>query len=76
MKESKNILENKILKNLALANAIGEINLFNNVGNGDSTEDYKDFRLALMVLENKGLIDVVFDKTDQLRIIRIKQIFH
>jgi hypothetical protein len=76
MFELKNILENRILKHLAIHQAMGEIKLFDTVTNADDKAEYIEFRLALSTLLRKGLIESVTDKTDSMTVVRIKQVFH
>jgi hypothetical protein len=76
MFELKNILENRILKHLAIHQAMGEIKLFDTVTNADDKAEYIEFRLALSTLLRKGLIESVMDKTESMTVIRIKQVFN
>lgn len=69
-------MEQLILKNLQTSQALGEIDLFAKVGLGDSRDNYKDFRLVLMKLEGKGLIETFYDNTETLLLIRLKQVLH
>lgn len=76
MFELKNTLENKILKNLAIHQALGTLKLFEIVRTDDNPEEFIHFQHALGVLMRKGIIDVVSDKTDTMQVARMKQILH
>lgn len=76
MLESKNMLENKILKLLSIHNAMGQNLLFEKVSEGDDPEYYINYQVALNVLVNKGIIDIVTDKADTMNVVRLVQVLH
>lgn len=78
MNESKNILENKILKQLSIYHAIGEVKLFEMILHGDDAKgkSNRSYQMALGKLYRKGIIEIVQDPTNTLSVIRLINVLH
>lgn len=71
----KNMLENAILKQLALYHALGEVKLQELVMNSEKVND-RDYIKAIYNLSNRKLIEVVADATESMSVIRLINKYH
>lgn len=78
MNESKNILENAIIKQLSIYHAIGEVKLMEMISHEDDLKGkgINNYQLALSKLYRKGIIEIVLDKTNSMSVIRLINVYH
>lgn len=78
MNELANTLANKIIKQLNIYHAIGEVKLFEMIAHSDTpgSDNAKSYQEALGKLYRKGMIEIVSDKTNSLNVIRLINIYH
>lgn len=72
MLELKNTFTNKILRQLAIVQAVGDTKLFESLTESDEPEARTEFNAALAKLYHQGLIEIVKDSSELMHIVRLK----